>query len=305
MARHIAPIEERRLLGIGFALIGYLMFTVIDSCAKWLSGNGMPTTEVVFVRYAGQLLLVSALFLPTRGTELLRTRSWKLEVARGLCLLGSTVFNFFAITYLPLTVTASIAFTTPLILCALSIPLLGEQVGWRRWLAIIVGFAGVLVIIRPGTSAFHPAMLLSLSGAVFTALYFLLTRKLAGVDSTTTQQFYAAFVATLCIAPFAFGGWVWPLDPAGWFAFATIGAAALVGHQFLTTAHRYAPASVLAPFGYFQIIFMTASSWLIFNQPPDVWIFVGAPIVIASGLYIWLRERRLHKAVVTEVAAQD
>ena len=305
MPRSIAPIEERRLLGIGFVLVGYLMFTIIDSCAKWLSGHGMPTTEVVFVRYAGQLLLVSALFLPTRGTELVRTRNLKLEVARGLCLLGSTVFNFFAITFLPLTVTASIAFTMPLMLCALSIPLLGETVGWRRWLAILVGFAGVLIIVQPGTAAFHPAVILSLCGALFTALYFLLTRKLAGVDSTTTQQFYAALVATLCIAPFAFGGWAWPADAAGWSAFAMIGAAALIGHQFLTSAHRFAPASVLAPFGYFQIIFMTASSWLLFNQPPSVWVFVGAPIVIGSGLYIWLRERKLHKAVVTEVAVQD
>ncbi|MHB1101358.1 MAG: DMT family transporter [Devosia sp.] len=305
MARPIAPIEERRLLGIGFVLIGYLMFTVIDSCAKWLSGHGMPTIEVVFVRYAGQLLLVSALFLPTRRTGLVRTRNWKLEVARGFCLLGSTIFNFFAITFLPLTVTASIAFTMPLMLCALSIPLLGETVGWRRWLAILVGFVGVLVIVQPGSAAFHHAVVLSLIGALFTALYMLLTRKLAGVDSTTTQQFYAALVATLCIAPFAFGDWTWPANAAGWFAFATIGAAALIGHQFLTTAHRFAPASVLAPFGYFQIIFMTASSWLIFGQPPDVWIFVGAPIVIGSGLYIWLRERKLQKAVVTEVAARD
>lgn len=305
MARLIAPIEERRLLGIGFVLIGYLCFTVIDSCAKWLSGHGMPTTEVVFIRYAGQLLLVSALFLPSRGTGLVRTRSWKLEVARGLCLLASTVFNFFAITFLPLTVTASIAFTMPLMLCALSIPLLGETVGWRRWLAILVGFAGVLIIVQPGSAAFHPAVILSLVGALFTALYMLLTRKLAGVDSTTTQQFYAALVATLCIAPFAFGDWIWPADTAGWFAFTMIGVAALIGHQFLTTAHRFAPASALAPFGYFQIIFMTASSWLIFNQPPDFWVFIGAPIVIGSGLYIWLRERRLHKAVVTEVAVRD
>jgi drug/metabolite transporter (DMT)-like permease len=305
MSRPIAPIEERRLLGIGFVLIGYLCFTVIDSCAKWLSGHGMPTTEVVFVRYAGQLILVSALFLPSRGTELVRTRSWKLEILRGLCLLGSTTFNFVAITFLPLTVTASIAFTMPLMLCALSIPLLGETVGWRRWLAILVGFAGVLIIVQPGSAAFHPAVILSLIGALFTALYILLTRKLAGIDSTTTQQFYAALVATLCIAPFAFGGWTWPADVAGWSAFAMIGAAALIGHQFLTTAHRFAPASVLAPFGYFQIIFMTASSWLIFNQPPDFWVYVGAPVVIGSGLYIWLRERKLQKAVVTEVAVRD
>jgi drug/metabolite transporter (DMT)-like permease len=302
----VRPIEERRLLGIGFVLVGYLMFTVIDSCAKWLMQSGLPSTEVVFVRYAGQLILVSALFLPPRGKELLTTRSPWLEIARGLCLMGSTIANFTAILFLPLTVTASISFTTPLILCALSIPLLGEQVGWRRWLAILVGFVGVLIIVQPGTAAFHPAIFLSLVGAFFTALYFLLTRKLAGIDAVTTQQFYAALVATICLVPLViFGGWVWPQDAAGWFAFVMIGTAALVGHQFLTTAHRFAPASVLAPFGYFQIIFMTASSWLIFNQPPDIWIYVGAPIVIASGFYIWLRERQLSKTIVTDVAARD
>lgn len=305
MARPIAPIEERRLLGIAFMLVGYLMFTVVDTCGKWLLTQGMPNTEVVFIRYAGQLLLVSAVFLPSRGVELARTRNLRLEVVRGLALLGSTIFNFWALIFLPLTVTASIAFTMPLMLTALSIPLLGETVGWRRWLAICVGFVGVLVIVQPGSTAFHPAVFLSLVGAFFTALYFLLTRKLAGVDSTTTQQFYAAFVATLCVAPFAFGGWIWPTDFAGWFALVMIGSAALIGHQFLTTAHRFAPASVLAPFGYSQIIYMTASSWLIFNQPPDVWVFVGAPIVIGSGLYIWLRERALQKAVVTEVAPGD
>lgn len=305
MSSHVRPIEERRLTGIVFVLIGYFFFTIIDSCAKWLSLSGLPTTEVVFLRYAGQLVLVTAIFLPTRGVELVRTRSPWLEIARALCLLGSTISNFFAVRYLPLTVTASIAFTMPLMLCALSIPLLGEQVGWRRWLAILVGFVGVLIIVRPGTELFHPAAFASLSGAVFTAFYMLLTRKLAGVDSTTTQQFYSGLVATLCISIVAFNGWVWPSEPAGWVALVLIGLSALVGHQFLTTAHRYAPATVLAPFGYFQIIFMTASSWFIFNQPPDMWIFIGAPIVIASGLYIWLRERQLARPVVTEVAAQD
>lgn len=300
----VKAVEERRLMGIGLVITGYLCFTIIDSCAKWLTREGLPTTEVVFIRYAGQFLLVSALFLPTRRKALLLTRRPGLEVLRGLCLLGSTVLNFFALTMLPLTVTASIGFTMPLMLCALSIPFLGETVGWRRWLAIVVGFVGVLVIVRPGTEAFHPAVLLSLGTAAFTAVYMMLTRKLAGVDSTTTQQFYASLVATTCLLAVAFGGWRWPGDITGWFALAMIGTAALVGHQLVTTAHRFAPASVLAPFGYVQIIFMTASSWLIFNQPPDFWIFVGAPIVIASGLYIWLRERQLQKTVVTEVAPE-
>jgi drug/metabolite transporter (DMT)-like permease len=305
LALAIKPIEERRLAGIGLVVVGYFMFTVIDSCAKWLSEAGMPTTEVVFIRYAGQLLLVAALFLPARGAELLVTQRPWLEIARGFCLFASTVTNFVAILFLPLTVTASISFTMPLMVCALSIPFLGETVGWRRWIAIVVGFVGVVIIVQPGTAAFQPAALLSLLTAFFAALYMLLTRKLAGVDAATTQQFYAALVATLCVMPFAFAGWVWPSDAASWFAFVMIGTAALIGHQVLTVAHRLAPASVLAPFAYVHLIFMTASSWLIFNQPPGMWIFVGAPIVIGSGLYIWLRERQLSKSIVTEVAVRD
>jgi drug/metabolite transporter (DMT)-like permease len=307
MAGGVSPLEDRRLLGIGLVLVAYLLFTVVDTCAKWLINAGLPANQVVFVRYAGQFILVSALFLPARGREVLATRKPWLEVARGLCLMGSTLCNFTALLFLPLTVTASIAFTTPLMLCALSIPLLGETVGWRRWLAIGVGFVGVLVIIQPGTAEFHPVVFLSLLGALFIALYLLLTRKLAGVDSAMTQQFYAAAVATGCLVPLVvFGGsWVWPTSVADWCAFAGIGVAALVSHQFASTAHRFAPASVLAPFGYFQIIFMTASSWLVFNQPPTIWIYVGAPVVIASGLYIWLRERQLSKEIITEVGGRD
>ena len=291
------------MLGIVLVLLAYAMFTVIDSCAKWLTQAGMPLTQVVLVRYAGQLLLVLAIFLPSRGTTLFVTRSPRIEIVRGLCLMASTVTNFIAIQFLPLTVTSSIMFTMPLMITALSIPFLGETVGWRRWIAIFVGFLGILVIVQPGTDAFHPAVLWSLAAALFGALYALLTRQLAGVDTAATQQFYAAAVATVCIAPLAAsGGWAWPVDAAGWFAFLMIGTAALVGHQLLTIAHRLAPASVLAPFGYVQIVYMTASSWVIFNQPPDVWIYFGAPIVIGAGLFIWLRERKLGKATITDVA---
>ena len=305
MASALKPIEDRRLLGIGMMIAALFCYTVIDSFAKLLSASGLPTMEVVFIRYLGQFVLVIAIFLPREGKALVTTRNLKLEIARGLCLLGSTIFNFIAITFLPLTVTSAISFTMPLILCALSIPLLGETVGWRRWLAIGVGFVGVLVIVQPGTEAFQPAVILSLITAVFSALYNLLTRKLAGVDTTTTQQFFAAGVATVCIAPFSFGDWTWPQEAIGWSAFIGIGVAALIGHLLVTTAHRYAPASVLAPFGYLQIIFMTGSSWFVFNQPPTFWLFVGAPIVMASGLYIWLRERQLSKSVIREVAIED
>lgn len=297
----VKPIEERRLMGIGLVLFGYLSFSIIDSCAKWLMLHGLPPIEVMFIRYAGQFVVILALFAPQKGLAIAETRRPWLEIVRSLCLLGSTICNFTAIIYIPLTVTASISFTMPLVLCALSIPLLGEKVGWRRWLAIVAGFAGVLIIVRPGTAAFHPAMLLSFLGVGFTAFYFLLTRKLAGVDSTTTQSFYAAGIATLCLLPFAFRGWVWPDSIGEWIPFFLIGAMAMIGHQAITLAHRLAPASVLAPFNYSLIVFLTASSWLVFNEPPDVWIFVGAPIVIGSGLYIWLRERQLQKEMTADV----
>lgn len=305
MASLVKPVEDRRLFAIGLMLSALFCYTVIDSCAKLMVQSGLPSMEVVFIRYAGQFILVLALFLPREKKALFATRNLRLEMGRGLFLLGSTICNFIAVVFLPLTITSAISFTMPLIICVLSIPLLGETVGWRRWLAIGVGFLGVLIIVRPGTAAFHPAVLLSLGTAICAALYNLSTRRLAGVDTTTTQQFYASGVATLCIAPFSFGGWVWPSAPLGWFCFIVIGIAALIGHLFITTAHRYAPASVLAPFGYLQIIFMTGASWLVFSQPPDIWLFIGAPIVMGSGLYIWLRERQLSKAVVTEVMVED
>jgi drug/metabolite transporter (DMT)-like permease len=297
MSSAIAPIEERRLLGIGLVLGAYFLFTAIDSSSKWLGLAGLPVMQIVFLRYAIHLGIVSAVYLPTQRQALLRSGNMKLEVLRAIALLGSSLCNLTAVQYLPLTVTGSIAFTMPLILCALSVPLLGEHVGWRRWTAIGVGFIGILIIVRPGTDAFHPAALLCLAGAFFSAFYFLLTRRLAGVDSTATQQFYGAIIATIALTPFAFANWTWPQRPADWVAFFGIGIAGYLAHQLSTIAHRLAPASALAPFAYFQIIFLAGSSWLIFGQAPDFWLYIGAPIVIASGLYIWLRERELSRPV--------
>ena len=177
----------------------------------------------------------------------------------------------------------------------LSILFLGERVGWRRWAAIAVGFCGVLIVMRPWGASFHWAMLLSMGTVICASTYQILTRRLAGVDTTQTQQFYAALVATVVIAPFAFLDWQWPREGAGWAAFVLIGVFGWVGHQLLTVAHRYAPASVLAPFVYLQLVFMTASSVWIFGSTPDEWVFIGAAVVIASGLYIWLRERQIGK----------
>lgn len=292
-SRRVAPVEDRRLLGIGMVLVGFLCFTGIDTSAKWLAIGGLPTPQVVFIRYAVNFVLIVAIFLPRDGRILLRSGNPRIELLRGLVLLGSTVANFVAISHLPLTVTGSILFSMPLLVCAISVPLLGEHVGWRRWGAILAGFAGVLIIIRPGSETFNIYTVFSLLAVACYAVFNISNRMLAGIDAASTQQFYSALIATVCIAPFAFGGWEWPQGLSSWLAFGAMGIFATVGHQLFATAHRFAPASTLAPFIYAQMIYLTASSWLIFNQPPDVWVFLGAPLVVGSGLYIWLRERQL------------
>ncbi|WDR02784.1 DMT family transporter [Devosia algicola] len=297
MTPSIAPPMERRLLGIGLVMLAFFLFTGIDTSAKWLGLSGISAIQIVFVRYGIHLALASAISFPRYGLGLIRTNNLGLQILRALALLGMSLSNFIAVQYLPLTVTGAIGFTMPLILCALSVPILGETVGPRRWTAIGVGFVGILIIVRPGGEAFHPAAFLSVAAAFFSAFYFLLTRRLAGVDSAATQQFYVAIFATIVLAPFALANWAWPDNMGAWIAFFAIGLFGFFGHQLATIAHRFAPASVLAPFSYFQILFLTASSWLIFNQPPDIWLFIGAPIVICSGMYIWLRERSLAKPV--------
>lgn len=303
MANNVAPVESRANHAITLVLLSQLVLLILDISAKWLSVEGMPTTEIVFVRYGMHLFLLLLLFLPVTGRNLFLSNNWKLEILRGACLLCTTGLNFLAMRYLPLTVTSAIQFTSPLIVCALSGPMLGDKVGWRRWLAILVGFAGILVIVRPGTEAFQPAALLSLGCAFFLALFSILTRKLAGVDSALTQQFYAGATPVVLLAPVAFTDWTWPAQPISWIAFAVMGAAGLGGHYLNSVAHRYATPATLAPFSYLTLLYLAIASWLIFNQPPDHWFILGAAIIIASGLYIWLRERSLARPV-TEIGTE-
>jgi drug/metabolite transporter (DMT)-like permease len=282
----VSPIESRANLGILLVLASQLVLLLLDISAKWLSIEGMPTSEIVFVRYGMHVALLLLLFLPVTGLRLFVSNNWKLELLRGVCLLGTTGLNFLAMRYLPLTVTSALMFTSPLMVCALSGPLLGD----------CVGFAGILIIVRPGSEAFQPAALLSLGCAVFLALFSILTRKLAGVDTAQTQQFYAGATPIVLLLPVAFNDWVWPSMPISWIAFFIMGAAGLAGHFLNSVAHRFATPATLAPFSYLSLIYLALASWLIFNQPPDEWFILGVVIIVLSGLYIWRRERKLAKA---------
>ncbi|MEM8790428.1 MAG: DMT family transporter [Pseudomonadota bacterium] len=295
MSGELKPVEDRRLVAIALMIGAFFCFMGIDTCAKWLVTRGMPVTEAVFVRYLGHFLLVLAISGPALGMSLARSKAPAITIARAFALMISTAFNFAALQYLPLSLTMSIFFAAPLIVCALSIPVLGETVGWRRWAAIGVGFAGVLIVVRPGLGDVHWAAIFSIGAVTCASIYFVLTRKAAGRDTTEVQQFYAAGLATLCLAPFAAPVWQWPVG-IDWLAFVLIGLFGWLGHQLLIIGHRFAPASVLAPFVYLQLIFMVASGWIFFADIPDIWVMIGAAVVMASGLYIWLRERQLSES---------
>jgi drug/metabolite transporter (DMT)-like permease len=288
----VKPIEDRSLAGIALILLAVTFFTGIDTCAKWLANAGMPQAVIVFVRFMVHFSFILVMIGPFHGADLFRSNNIRLEILRAITLLIATTANFIALRFLPLTVSSAIVFAMPLILTAISGPLLGEHVGWRRRIAVVVGFIGVLIIIRPLGGTVHWAALVLLLTPLASAFYYIASRKLAGVDSPYTQQVYAALVPALCTLPLAAFDWSWPTDGSTWFAFLAIGIFGGAGHLMLSMAHRLAPASTLAPFMYPQIILMSISSWLFFDQPPDLPVFIGSVLVVGSGIYIWVRENR-------------
>jgi drug/metabolite transporter (DMT)-like permease len=286
-----ADTARNRLVGIGFVSLTYLCFTLLDGSAKWLVQT-VPVLVVVWLRFVTHALLASALLFPVKGLALVRTRHLRWHLARGVMFCAMTGINFWALQYLQLTVTASIFFTVPILIAVMGAPLLGERLDAKRWAAILIGFAGVLVIARPGSESFHPAMLLSLANAVLYALFNLMTRKLAAYDSPETIQFLPAVVASVILAPFALAVWESPQGGFEWLMLGMLGVFGGTGHYLLALAHRYAPASTLAPFLYQQILYMALFGYLVFGNVPDPAVWIGATVVILSGLYLFARERR-------------
>lgn len=279
-----------RIKGILLMVASMVVFTLLDATAKHLVQT-LPPAVAVFGRYVVAFVLSVAVIMRKGGPHLMATRHPALQALRGVMLMGATMLNFFAIMHLQLAQTAAIFFTIPLWVCALSVPILGEHVGLRRWIAVGVGFLGVLVIMRPGSDSFHWAMLLSIGASLFGAIYNIVTRKVGGRDRAETSLFYVGLVGALAGAvPLPF---VWQ-TPEGvqWLLVGFIGLVGTIGHFMLIQAHRLAPASVLAPFMYTQIVWMILLGYLFFGDVPDVWTLVGAAIVVASGLFVFAGEAR-------------
>ena len=293
----VRPREEKTAIGVALMALAVVFFTCIDTSAKWLVTAGLPALQVVFARYAVHFLLSAVVFLPKEGLSALRSNAPGRQFLRSVFLFGSTILNFVALQYLPITVTTTIMFAGPVVITLLAIPILGEQVGIRRILAVCVGFIGVLVVIQPWSIAFHPAMFLCLGALVIASLYFVMTRLLAGIESNATSQLWSSGLATICLAPVALPLWKWPETTVDFAVLSLIGVFGGLGHIVATTAHRLADASILAPVIYIQLLLASLASILVFGTWPTVWTFGGGLIIIASGLYIWQRERQKGRAL--------
>jgi drug/metabolite transporter (DMT)-like permease len=284
-----ADSARNRLIGIGLVSGAYLLFSLLDGSAKWLVGS-MPVIMVVWLRFVMHAVFASIVLFPLRGLSLIRTTHLRWHLVRALMFMAMTGINFWALQYLQLTVTASIFFSVPLIIALVSATAFREKLDTGRWVAIVAGFAGVLIIVHPGSADFHPAMLLSVVNAIMYAFFMMMTRRLAAYDSPETIQYLPAVGAALGLAPFALAAWEMPSGWLEWTVACLLGLLGGVGHQLLAAAHRYAPSSVIAPFLYQQVIYMALFGYLVFGDVPGPGVWLGAPIVIASGLYLFARE---------------
>lgn len=277
-------------------LMAMLVLPGIDAIAKWLSGAISPG-QVAWSRFFFQTLLMLPLLLRTRGR--IFTRTLPLHALRGALIALATLLFFSALKYLPLADAISIFFVEPLLLTLLSALFLGETVGWRRLVAVAVGFAGALIIIRPSFATLGSPALLPLGTALSFAVYLILTRKLAQHEYPERMQFYAGvfggLVMTLALAFGSAGdiavlSVIWP-DPWQWLLLAGLGVIATTGHLLVVHAFRRAPAALLAPFQYVEIVGATILGVIFFDDFPDAMTWVGVAIIVASGMYVFHRER--------------
>lgn len=286
-----ADSARNRLKGIGLVSLCYLLFSLLDGSAKWLVGS-MPVIMVVWLRFLSHAIIGGVALFPVKGRALLRTRHLRWHMLRAVMFMAMTGINFWALQYLQLTVTASIFFSVPIMIAVASSALLGEKLDFGRWVAVAAGFAGVLVIIRPWGAEFHPAMLASIVNAILYAAFMMMTRRLAAYDSPETIQYLPAVGAAVGLMPFALAAWESPSGWLEWTLACLMGVLGGFGHYLLALAHRYAPAHVIAPFLYQQVIYMALFGYLVFGDVPSPGLWLGAAIVIGSGLYLFYRERR-------------
>lgn len=267
------------------------IFSVGDLMAKYLT-RFYPIALIVWARFAFHLLLVVVALGPRYGRSLVRTNRLGAQITRGLLLVLGSIFFVSALKFMPLAETTAIAYLAPLLVTLMSVVFLKEKVELARWIAVLCGFIGVIVIIRPGSNVFTWAVLLPIGNAIAFASYQILTRRLAGLESPYTSIFYAGLVGTVLMSLVLPGGWMPPQSVLHAVLFVGIGTLGGFGHLILIKAYDHAPASRLAPFSYSQLIWVAAIGFFAFGEFPDAWSLLGIAILVASGIYIASHQRR-------------
>lgn len=293
-------LPDNPLKAIALTVSATVLFGTSDTISKYLSGS-LPIVEFLWIRYV-LFMAMSAILVYRAPVRSVRPRNPRFQIARGLCIVGSSILFVYGVRQMTMSQATTISFLSPLLITILSIPLLGEVVGVRRWAAVGAGMVGMLIVVRPGVGGFQPAALFGVASSFFWALALIITRKISSSDAPQTTMFWSAAIGTSILTAMLPFQAVWP-TPKQFLLSLVLGVLASSGQWMVILAHRIAPASVLAPFFYSQLLWVTGLGFLVFGNLPDQWTMTGAGIIIASGLYTAHRERVRRKLANARVAA--
>lgn len=287
--RSLAALNARETpLAIATICAGVAFLVANDAIAKLLTDRYTPI-QIVFLRNLIAVPIITTVIIMAFGSASLRSRHLSLHALRGaLMTLGAWLY-FTALIYLPLAEATALVFSAPIFITALSVPLLGEHVGWRRWGAVLLGFVGVLVIVRPGSAAFQLAALLPVGTALCYALFMISARWIDRSERLWTMMLFAMLFPMIYAAPFAVANWV-PVQGGDMLLFLGLAICGSLGLALIGQAFRMAPAAIVAPFDYTALIWATGLGWLLWGDVPLLWTILGAAIIVISGIIIILRE---------------
>lgn len=279
------------LRGVALFALATAALSLMDATAKHLSQE-LSFVQIAWSRYFGHVAITAAIFLPRRGRSLLATRRLPMQLFRSGLMLACTLLFFAAISVMPLADAVAISFLSPLLVVALAAPMLGERIDRKRWIAVGIGFAAAMLIVRPGAGAFHWGAVLVLIMCFAYAVYLITTRMLATTDDMLTTLFYSGVVGvvplTLALPLF----WQSPSSLQNWLLLAAVGPLGAVGHWLVIRAHHAAGAATLAPLNYLSLLWATIYGFVLFGDFPDGFTLVGAATLVATGVYVISLERR-------------
>ena len=292
MATSGAPSRTSRpLLGVLFMCTACALFPIMNGLVKLLAATYQPQ-EIVWFRIVSHLVLIAAIFMPRMGFGLLRTHQIGTQFVSSVMMLLSTLFFFSAVKSIPVAEAISVTFVAPLAVVLLAWPMLGERITLFRLAAVVVGFTGVLIVIRPGSAVFQWASLLLLCSAICYAIYQILIRRLAGIDHPATSVFYSVLLGAILMSIWLPFVWKTPVSLADWLLLCSLGVFGALGHYCVAKAMTYASANFVAPFNYTQMIGSVIVGYLMFAEVPDFYTWLGTAVIIAGGLMVGWQSRK-------------